>query len=462
MNNKVFFVNLSEVESRLDPQYFFSKNNLHLANNTIFPVYPISQVLDLQRGKFGHRPRNDPKLYNGQYPFIQTGDIVKASLNNLPIEFHQTLNELGLKTSRLVSEKVVVLTIAANIGYTAILDYPACFPDSLIAIKPKKPQILELEYIDIYFKSIRQYLDGLAPQAAQKNINYQQLAKIPFVIPPKERQREIINLKQQNNILANQKLQQSQTLLNSISDYLLEQLGIVVPSVDNSLNNRLFMTSFSELDERLDPNYYQDNYNQAIVAIKSGKYKTMPLNQLTDSVFQGVGRNLVDFSNYKLLKVKNIQKNNKIDIDNFEYISEFSQSKILESGDIITPCIGEAVRQIKFSTFNYDENDKNMYLVDNNTGVIRPNSLIIPDFLTYCLCSFIGKMQISRLIGGGGVPFLGAENLKKFIIPVPDLPTQKSIVQHINQIRQQAQALEQEAIDLLKQTQDEIEMMILQ
>lgn len=102
-----------------------------------------------------------------------------------------------------------------------------------------------------------------------------------------------------------------------------------------------------------------------------------------------------------------------------------------------------------------------MYLVDNNTGVIRPNSLIIPDFLTYCLCSFIGKMQISRLIGGGGVPFLGAENLKKFIIPVPDLPTQKSIVQHIDQIRQQAQALEQEANDLLKQTQDDIEMMIL-
>ena len=250
-------MNFSEVEDRLDPQYFFSKNNLHLANNTIFPVYPIAQVLDLQRGKFGHRPRNDPKLYNGQYPFIQTGDIVKASLNNLPIEFSQTLNELGLKTSRLVSEKVVVLTIAANIGYTAILDYSACFPDSLIAIKPKEEQTLYLEYIDIYFKSIRQYLDDLAPQAAQKNINYQQLAKIPFVVPPQKRQQEIIELKHKNNILANQKLKQSQTLLNSISDYLLEKLGITVPKVDNSLNSRIFFVNANDIrGGRLDPYFH--------------------------------------------------------------------------------------------------------------------------------------------------------------------------------------------------------------
>jgi len=30
------------------------------------------------RGKSRHRPRNDPKLYGGKYPFIQTGDISNA------------------------------------------------------------------------------------------------------------------------------------------------------------------------------------------------------------------------------------------------------------------------------------------------------------------------------------------------------------------------------------------------
>ena len=30
------------------------------------------------RGKFTHRPRNDPRFYDGDYPFIQTGDVANA------------------------------------------------------------------------------------------------------------------------------------------------------------------------------------------------------------------------------------------------------------------------------------------------------------------------------------------------------------------------------------------------
>lgn len=436
MNNKVFFVNLSEVENRLDPQYFFSTNNLHLANNTIFPVYPISQILDLQRGKFGHRPRNDPKLYNGQYPFIQTGDIVKACLNNSPIEFHQTLNELGLKTSRLVSEKMVVLTIAANIGYTAILDYPACFPDSLIAIKPKNPQILELEYIDIYFKFIRQYLDDLAPQAAQKNINYQQLAKIPFVVPPKERQREIIKLKYKNDILANQKLQQSQTLLNSISDYLLEQLGIIVPSVDNALNNRIFMTSFSELDERLDPNFY---FHREI--------------KMTDGNFENIELGKIAH----LIKGTSLSSKNVIDGD-YPVIaggqtSPYNHHIYNFDGESITVSASGAYSGY-VAYHNYP-----IFASDCTVIKVIENNEILPQFLFELLK--LKQDEIYLLQKGAAQPHVYANDLAKIKIPLPDLPTQKSIVQHINQIRQQAQALEQEAIDLLKQTQDDIEMMIL-
>ena len=32
------------------------------------------------RGKSKHRPRNDPSLYGGYYPFIQTGDVKAADL----------------------------------------------------------------------------------------------------------------------------------------------------------------------------------------------------------------------------------------------------------------------------------------------------------------------------------------------------------------------------------------------
>ena len=42
-------------------------------------VRRIKQVSKILRGKFSHRPRNDPDMYDGPYPFIQTGDVTRAS-----------------------------------------------------------------------------------------------------------------------------------------------------------------------------------------------------------------------------------------------------------------------------------------------------------------------------------------------------------------------------------------------
>ena len=42
-------------------------------------VKKVKFLAEILRGKFSHRPRNDPQLYDGPYPFIQTGDIVSAN-----------------------------------------------------------------------------------------------------------------------------------------------------------------------------------------------------------------------------------------------------------------------------------------------------------------------------------------------------------------------------------------------
>ncbi|WP_201766282.1 restriction endonuclease subunit S [Rickettsia gravesii] len=68
-------------------------------------------------------------------PFIQTGDIPKSS--SYVRYYKQTLNEKGLKVSRLFPKGTIVLAIAANIGITAILDFDSVFPDSIVGITPK-------------------------------------------------------------------------------------------------------------------------------------------------------------------------------------------------------------------------------------------------------------------------------------------------------------------------------------
>ncbi|WP_222620524.1 restriction endonuclease subunit S [Sphaerospermopsis sp. LEGE 00249] len=93
-------------------------------------VKKIKYISTILRGKFSHRPRNDPKLYDGDYPFIQTGDI--AATDKYITTYEQTLNALGFAVSKQFPKGTLVMAIAANIGDVAILDFPACFPDSIV------------------------------------------------------------------------------------------------------------------------------------------------------------------------------------------------------------------------------------------------------------------------------------------------------------------------------------------
>src|SRR3546814_10775390 len=79
------------------------------------------------RGKSKHRPRNDPNLYGGPYPFIQTGNVREAE--RYIVTCDQSYNENGLSQSRLWPKGTVCITIAANIAETGLLGMDACFPD---------------------------------------------------------------------------------------------------------------------------------------------------------------------------------------------------------------------------------------------------------------------------------------------------------------------------------------------
>lgn len=139
----------------------------------------LDAICKIQRGKFSHRPRNDPRFFGGKYPFIQTGDVVKS--DGGPVEASQSLNELGLSVSKLFKPPIVLITIAANIGDTGMLDQEACFTDSVVGLIPNKdvcPSFLELTV-----RGKKEYLNKIAPAAAQKNINNEILSVLPVLVP---------------------------------------------------------------------------------------------------------------------------------------------------------------------------------------------------------------------------------------------------------------------------------------
>ena len=149
-------------------------------------VVRLGDVAEVERGKFAHRPRNEPRFYGGDIPFIQTGDVVRA--NGMIKQHSQTLNDLGLSISRLFPAGTIIVTIAANIGETAIADYPVAFPDSLVGVTPTDINTSFLEY---FLRTQKGRLNQFAPESAQKNINLGDLRPLSTSLPSRLEQQAI-------------------------------------------------------------------------------------------------------------------------------------------------------------------------------------------------------------------------------------------------------------------------------
>ncbi|TKB05536.1 restriction endonuclease subunit S [Desulforhopalus sp. IMCC35007] len=151
-------------------------------------VQKLGAISKIQRGRFSPRPRNDPAFYGGEIPFVQTSDVVNS---NGKIKFYtQTLNEKGLSVSKLFPKGTILITIAANIGYTGVLQVAMACPDSLIGITCKKGYCNN-EYLNIALMRQQRRMDYLAPEAAQKNINIEFLEPYPVAFPTLPEQQKI-------------------------------------------------------------------------------------------------------------------------------------------------------------------------------------------------------------------------------------------------------------------------------
>jgi type I restriction enzyme S subunit len=192
----------------------------------------LSELGEMARGKSKHRPRYAEHLYGGIYPFIQTGDV-KASSGRIS-SHRQSYSKAGLAQSRLWPAGTMCITIAANIAETGILEYPACFPDSIIGFIANK-KMANVYFIEFLFRDLRKELQRQASGSVQDNINLQTLERLKFRIPP---------IDEQNRIAAKLNDFENRIHLNNQTNQTLEQMAQALfkswfvdfdPVIDNAL-----------------------------------------------------------------------------------------------------------------------------------------------------------------------------------------------------------------------------------
>ena len=138
----------------------------------------LDQVFQVERGRFSVRPRNDPRYYGGKIPFVQIGELPREG--GVIGTYSQTLNEDGLEISKKFEAGTVLIAIVgATIGNTGILNFDACCPDSLVALRSDTSALLRFAELFLRTKKLGLRVAASA-SGGQPNINLEVLEPLPI------------------------------------------------------------------------------------------------------------------------------------------------------------------------------------------------------------------------------------------------------------------------------------------
>ena len=435
--DKIFIVNRSAIDNRLDAQYYSA--NLDLSG-----FVKLSSVAIVKGGKripkgYGYSNEQTPYHYLRVADMDSDTPVDVNSLMNISKEVFNILERYEIYEGELA------ISIAGTIGKTSILKD---IPDgkrviltencAKILVKPNVELLSEYLKICLELPIVKKQLDLNYIQTTIPKLGLDKIVGIKLPpIPSIQKQREIVDYINAAYTQKQAKESDAQQLLDSIDGYLLKELGITIPNVDNELNNRIFFSSFSKIEgNRLDPIY---------------------------SLYLGKNASSTEYENTSLRSVAYIVKGNAL------------SSSDIEAGDI--PVIaGGQTSPYSHDQANYEGNVITVSASGAYSGYIWYHDY--PIYATDCCVIYskeelrymtkylfeVLKLQqksIYRLQTGAAQPHVYAADLQMLNIPIVSIDKQRDIVNHIADIRTKAKALQAEGKAILEDAKRKVEEMII-
>lgn len=433
--NKIFIVQRSEIEGRLDPKMaLYNRKVLH----SLYPKVRLKDVL-LCKPQYGASEPGVPRSSIKEPRYIRITDIDENGLIS-----H---DELGA-TAKIIEDKyilcendILIARSGATVGKAYIHKpalYDCFFAGYLIRFIINTDKALP-EYIFTYtqLNAYKEWVNAIQRPSGQPNINSEEYQSLEIPLPNIERQQVIVDVIKSAYLQKKQKESEAKKLLDSIDTYILNELGITIPEIDASLENRLFFTSFKDVTgSRLDPYYklyFSSNY-------KSVKYDSFRLGSITN-ICKGTA-----------LTSKDIIPGN-IPVIAGGKSSPYSHNEANFEGNVITVSASGAYAGYVW----YHQNP--IFATDCSVISSKDESLVLTSYIAEVLKSI--QSIIYRLQVGAAQPHVYPSDLMNIYIPSIPISQQKTIVNKAQSIRDIAKKVIEEGNSILENAKKEVEQMII-
>lgn len=471
--NKIFLVNRSEIEGRLDPsiyrpQFKFISNIYR--NVKLSEIAWIDPICSFEKAKeVSFVPMDAIDSVNG---IIAYQGVKKVD---------ETKGFTKFKESDILWAKITPCMQNAKSAIAKnLLNGYGCGSTEFFVIRTKNECVVSQEYLlfllrdERVLKSAMNYFGG---SAGQQRVSPLFLKTFSVPLPNIEEQNRFCELVRIAQKTKQQKDFQAEALLSSIDDYLLAELGIKLPETESqTLQDRIFAVHFSEIcNGRFDPKQYSKSVKQLKQSLYMSPFDKQPLKNFIKSSCSGEwGKDEseeVDENRYtKCLVIRATEFDNtyNLQLDNsrvkYRWIENSKLLKMnIQANDLLIEKSGgsedQPVGRISILT---DEILKGNQIAYSNFIHKITAEGISPMYLYFYLKTMYNiKITDSMQSQTNGIRNLIMQEYFDQTVVIPPLQKQQEIVDHIIAISQQAKALQEEGKAILEQSKREVEGMII-
>jgi len=327
----------------------------------------------------------------------------------------------------------------------------------MIGVKSDKinPKFLMI-ILNIYQKS-KVFFNLCTNWNNQSGVNNSLLSSIKIPLPPLQTQNKIVSLMDSAYSSKKSKEYKAQQLLDSINDYVLDELGIKLPEGKDKM---IYVVNSDEAEnKRIDAYYYQPKFEEIEKAVKNGKFEIKELKNVITKIHYGasVKNEYVD-EGIPLLRIMNL-KPNKFNLRDVVKLPESMKKDLgtafVNEGDLLISRSG-TVGMVSVVPKEAEGFAFGSFMIK-----FCLNEKVNKNYISAWLNTKLQKLLTEREKIGAIQGNITIETIENFKIPLPPLSVQNKIADEVRKRMQKAEQLQKKAKEELEKAKLEVEKIIL-
>ena len=293
--------------------------------------------------------------------------------------------------------------------------------------------------------------------AGQQRVSSSFLEMFPAVLPKYDVQVKLVTNLEKKLKSMNDKFGQAEKLFVDMSKYVHSVLGIGEVSTQKPVV--FAINSHMTFGARIDPEYHNPYYTHRVEEIKKLTYDT--LGNIIEFSTEAWDQKAIFDESFPYIEISGVQirENSYRTMDVAVSAAPSRAKMIVRNGDIIVSTTRPHRGAI--ATISCDETD--VQIASTGFCVLRElkRKDVLKEYLQWILLDDYVLLQMLQRSSGGNYPAITSDELKKIIIPIPDISVQQVICTEATKRKKEADKLRTEAEQEWQMAKEQFERELL-